>query len=411
MNNEINENANNKKCENENNTPFYKINIIKTTEKSKEKEFQTPRNEKQKNNRLLATKIKKRKKSDIDIKNILMSSFVSKRGEPSVLVEKEVKIPKILLKTKSLADIDPSLLGIKNMGNNTPVRKRSVKKRNDNNNENDSLNILKFTNNLYEKDEHLNKDLIVKKINMDNISKINNNEIIITGKIDKSLLNNKNKLIITFNLNEKVVNDNNLQLKNNSFRKNSLYQTEKSYNSKEISSNGLNKSKDKQIFSKFLNENKKYKSNKDVSTLEALKKIYNNNDYNVIINNQSNKSKSNSFCNSLKIIKSNKDGDITSKNSKFFMSKAKPYKINNNKDKNMVKDNKNYKEKVLNKKISLQINNNNINKMENINNNENQEYNNIKKEDQEVSKKVKVKNKKFSFLCCLNFKRDDSEEL
>ena len=184
MNNEINENANNKNGENENNTSFYKINIIKPTEKSKEKEFENQKNVKQKNNRLLASPTVKRKKPDIDIKNILMSSFVSKRGEPE-------KMPKKLVKTKSLADNDHLLLGIKNMGNNSSVLKSSVtkQKKNDNNNENHSLNFLKFANTLYENDEHLNKDLIVKNLNANKIAKINNNEIIIIGRIDKSLLN------------------------------------------------------------------------------------------------------------------------------------------------------------------------------------------------------------------------------
>ena len=411
MNNEISKNVNNKKGENENKASFYKINIIKTTENPKEKEFETPKNEKQKNNRLLASPFVRRKKSDIDIKNILMSSFVSKRGEPSILVEKEQKIPKNMLKTKSLADNDLSLR-IKDMGNNNPVRKRSAKKKNDNNNENDSLNLLKYTNNLFENDEHLNKDLIVKKININNnISKFNNNEIIVIGRNDKSFLNNKNKLIITLDLNEKVVSDNNLKLRNNSIKKKNLYKRQKSYNSKENNSNSLNKSKEKQNFSKFLNENKKNKSKKDINNSGALKKIYNNNDYKIIINNQNNNRKSNCSYNSLKIFKYNKDEDITSKNSKFFMSKAKPYQIKDNKDKNMVEDNKNYKEKVLNKKISLETNNNKINKIENINSNKNQEYNNIKKEDQGNSKKVKVNNKKCGFLCCLNFKRNDSEDL
>ena len=59
----------------------------------------------------------------------------------------------------------------------------------------------------------------------------------------------------------------------------------------------------------------------------------------------------------------------------------------------------------------MQINNNKINKSENINSNKSQDYNNIKNEDQEVSKKVKVINKKYCFLCFLNAKLDDSEDL
>ena len=270
-----------------------------------------------------------------------------------------------------------------------------------NNNENDSLNFLKFANTLYENDEHLNKDLIVKNINTNKIAKIINNEIIIIGRIDRSVLNNKKKLIITFDLNEKDVSDNNLKLKNNNIKKNNLYQRQKSYNSKEKSSNDFNKNKEKLISSKFLKVNQKYESNKVVTNLESLKKLYNNDDYNIIINDQSNNNKSNISYNSLKLFKFNKDGDITAKCSKFFMSKAKPYKIKNSKDKNMAENNKNYKEKVSNKKNSLQINNNKINKMENINSNKIQDYNNIKKEDQEASKKVKINNKKYCFFVAL----------
>ncbi len=103
MNNEKIENEINKNNENEEKEHFYKINILKPKDKPKKKEKKepTPINNNINNNRLfLSSPVKKRKKPDNNIKNILMSSFASKRGEPSINLEKKQNVNQNLLKTK-----------------------------------------------------------------------------------------------------------------------------------------------------------------------------------------------------------------------------------------------------------------------------------------------------------------------
>ncbi len=179
MNNEKIENEINKNNENEEKEHFYKINILKPKDKPKKKEKKepTPINNNINNNRLfLSSPVKKRKKPDNNIKNILMSSFASKRGEPSINLEKKQNVNQNLLKTKKKPDNDKSKHGIFEIGSKNPLRKRNItnKNNNDNNNDSDVLNLLKFANNLYENDEHLSKDIFFKKFDNNSINNISN---------------------------------------------------------------------------------------------------------------------------------------------------------------------------------------------------------------------------------------------
>ena len=377
MNNEINECNINKKSEeiikNETKSHFFKINIIKPIENEKISEIQTKKNNK---NKLLLSPIQnKRRKSknlDMEIKSILENSF---REKKSIIIEPEKKEEKIeekkdnihLIKTMKEEDT------IKSKSNKeeytsfeksiSPIKKNDINNNINNNNNNDFSNIIQFNNKLYENDRHLNKLLISKKIEINVKNNTPNNQFFINLGSDK------------FNNNVNIIKENN--------------GIDTSFKSKKINDNSpikrlsveYNKSKEKSIFSNYLNIKLKNSPKKERG--DESNKINNN-----IDNNYNNKN-----------YKTNKDGDITSKSNNNFMSKAKTLKsqILDLPDKKKIKKN-----------ISIKTSKSKTKKLDSLNSIKLHDDDILKKENTKNKNNSKNKNKIFCLFCCLNSAQNDS---
>ena len=390
MNNAIKD-SNNNRNETENKSNFYKINIIEPNEK--EKLSETPKNNK-KNNKLFLTPIQARRKSkyenDNEIKNFLLNSVCSKRG--SIIVPNTKDQPQInLLKTKAAKEkiiISPkykkSTFGCENY---SPKLKRSVNynininNNNVNNRQNSILNILKLTSNIYNNDEHLKKDVITKKIDINNIPNIKKSELFTSGNIDKLI--KKKKLIITFGLNEQ----NEINVNQNEFKSNKLNSFKR-----KISTGSKGKSSiDRNSFSNYIKINKRNKSPSKERHDESNK----NNDINLVTENSTKN-------------KPNKEGDVTSKNIIFNLGRAKTLKTKSNCDQKIIEEKRKFKSKIsvrtskskTSKKICLNSNKNQVNDT----------INNSKKESPKNELKTKKENKKICLFCCLSQKSNDSDE-
>ena len=443
MNNEIIENNNNLQDnnENQNNSNFYKINIIKTNEN--EVVPQTPVNNKQ-NRLLLSPTVKRRKSKNEDEINKMMldSSFREKKIPLSKSVKKEnppdsPKSPRSpnfiqnLKKTKTLKEKNKNSVRYNNKkdknkdkdkeilyqySNISPKRRISVNYNNNyffnNSNkktkkESSYLNILKYTKKLYENDEHLNKQMLTKKIDINDLSKIKKSDLFISNKMNNKHFQKK-KLIISFGLNE---NENPI-LFQESYNKNlKSFKRKISSATRGKPSNELSKNKEKSSFSNFLQF--KQKSQNRENEDETSKHFYGNNYYNFdnnLIEENSNKN-----------YKPNKDGDITSKSSKFYL-RAKTFKTKNLStgkilEEKTEKDDKNGKNK--NKlKINQKANKIKNQKKESIISNKNKinDFDILKKEspkniENKIENSTNKKKKKFWFFCCFGSKENESEEI
>ena len=195
MNNEINGDSINNKNEKsikESSPLIFKINILKPLEN--EIKDENPNDNNNKKNRLFLSPSPRRKsKNNNNLKLLLKNSFKSKNGKS----EKEYneKENSNLLKTKSIKESqnnDKSQIinseNISKINSNSPKSKhrQSLKTFNsiNNNNYNDSdiINLFHFANNLYQKDEHLSKNIISKKLDM-NDSKNKSNILLNVGRI------------------------------------------------------------------------------------------------------------------------------------------------------------------------------------------------------------------------------------
>ena len=403
----IQENNENKKCDS-----FYKINIIKPIET--ESLQKTPYNN---INKLFLTPTLKKRHTKSPMNNMKESILLSKKSKFYNFEPKEnLKVNLLKTKTfkekskekdkdkvkKKFKDKNISKLGqdLISFGNFSPKRKKSINYNLQINHNNpgkkDSLiNMLRYANTLYEDDDHLKKDLLTKKIDMNNFSNTKrNSELFMSGRINH--LFQKKKLIISFGLKEQ--NDNLNQNKENSNIM-PAFKRKISSISKGRSSNEV---KDKKTFSNYLQINQKFKTpnkekekDKDKEKRDQEKNhSHKNNDGNKINNNNSNR-----------IYKANKDGDITSKGSKFYLLREKTYKIKNNcvkileeTNNDLVKTNQKNKSK----------------KKENINNNKNptHDFDITKRESSQKEKdNINKKKKKICFLCCFNPKESDSDEI
>ena len=441
MNNEIKENNNNiqNNNENQNNNRFYKINIIKTS--SKQVIPQSPINTNKQNRLLLSSTTKRRKSKNEDELNkiVLDSSFREKKIPLSKSVKKDnlpdfPKSPRPpndvgnLQKTKTLKeknnnsdrnnnDINKDKEIVYQYSNISPKRRISVNcnynynyfnnSNKKNKNEDSYLNILKYTKKLYENDEHLKKNMLTKKIDINDFANIKKNDLL------SNRMNNKNfkkkKLIISFGLNENDY-ENQILLQGNYNKNIKSFKRKISSATKGRPSNDLSKSKEKSSFSNFLKF--KHKSSRDKGD-ESSKNFYKNNFDNNLMED-----------NSIKNYKPNKDGELISKSSKFYL-RAKTFKTKNlntgkileEKTEKSEKNDKNDKNK--NKlRNSQKVNKNKSQKKESINSNKNQtdDFDIIKKEspknkENKIENNTNKKKKKFWFFCCLNPKENDSDEM
>ena len=402
----IQENNENKKCDN-----FYKINIIKPIET--ESLQKTPYNN---INKLFLTPTQKKRHTKSPMNNMKENILLSKKSKFYNFEPKE-NLKVNLLKTKTFKekskekdkDKDKQKFKDKNIsklgkdlisfGNFSPKRKKSTNYNlqiNLNPGKNDSIiNMLKYANTLYEDDDHLKKDLLTKKIDMNNFSNTKrNNELFMSGR--KNPLFQKKKLIISFGLKEQ--NDNLNQNKENA----NIMSTFKRKISSISKGRSSNEVKDKNCFSNYLQINQKFKTpnkekekDKDKEKRDQEKKhSHKNNDGNKINNNNSNR-----------IYKANKDGDITSKSSKFYLLREKTYKIKNN----CVK----ISEETNNDLVKINQKNKSK-KKESINSNKNptNDFDITKRESSKKEKdNINKKKKKICFLCCFNPKESDSDEI
>ena len=261
-----------------------------------------------------------------------------------------------------------------------------------NSNPNDILNILKLTNNLYTDESHLQKEIPTKKLNINNLTKFDNN-------FNSNNLT-KNKLFIQFGLKNK-------DRKSYKSTKNIEYNIHKTSFSNFLRLKGNND--DKMIY-----ESKIESSESD----EGVKINNPNNTHNFNIGNNSSKSAKNS----LLIFGKSKRKKSRSKfpHDKSKKSKEKIKKDSSKKTIKSYKSNKSSKEfKRTNNNSSKKMNKINEEKEENKNeekkkgNNEekNEDKNEEKKEEtkSDNSDKNKEKEKKFKFrfcslFCCLNSK-------
>ena len=433
MNNEIKENNNNNlqvNNENQNNIPFYKINIIKSCEKVVVP--QTPVNNTKKN-LLLSPKRRKSRNEDELNKILLDCSFRSKKipilnptkkdnppdspnlqnlaQKSKILNEKDKNSPNrnnYSNKNKEILNQDVSISSRSRISINFNNNINNSNSKN-NNNESSYLNILKYTKKIYENDEHLNKQMLTKKIDINDLSKLKKNDLFTSGKMGNKNFQKK-KLIISFGLNENE-NENPHILQGNYNKNIKSFKRKISSGTKGRPSNELSKSKEKSSFSNFIKLKEKIVNR--VKGNESSKNFYinNNNDNNLMEDN-----------NSIKLYKLNKDVDLTSKSSKFYLStkniKAKNMNTGkileeksekNDKNKNKVRNNPKINKTKNQKKESISSNKNQTNdfdiiKKETTKNKENKIENNLENN-------TNKKKKKICFFCCLNSKENDSDEI
>lgn len=376
MNNDINE-SNIKmtidKNENECKTPICRINIIKHDEKENDHENKNINNNNNINNKnkLFYSPALFRKKSGYitGIKNILEQSYKTKRTNN--FEEDNSNLQKIkTFKEKSNNNMHREKEIYMKEASLESHKKNSNKHYNANNNfENGVKNLLQFASNLYENDEHLNKGIITKKIDMNNFPNSKKNSLVISG----GSIFQKKKLIISFGLNDQSKDISLLNNKNCSFKR----------KVSNISNRKLSNEQSKNSFSNFL------KIKKIKSTTKERKEISNNNNH-------------------YKMIKysniPNNDGDFTSKSCKYDYLRARTFKPKRIIAEKIFEEIEPVKYKKKNSKIH-----NSKSKIIDTNKNETNDLIDSKKES--PKNKNKTKNKKFNFLCCFKCKFNDDSDV
>jgi hypothetical protein len=351
----------------------YKINIIKPLEEDA-KSANARDNITLNHNLLVSPSVQKRnsfqgnidssliEKNNNEEKNIVVTNFSPNNNKKKIIASKSINIAKLL-------DISKNKLG--SLGNKKRINNNIINVKNSS--QKDVMNLLKFTNNIYQKDEHLNKGMLTKKLNINEISNLDN-----TYFSPSSNQNFKKKLIIQFNSGDKIRKPSNEE------------SLKRLVNKMSKSSKMLRRSNDEKInFSNFLilkqNNQKENMSDSSSKNIEDI--IFN----------------SNFRFNS---------GDCTTKTPKNFHFKFNQYKFfKKNKSK---KKTKKKEKKGKQKKSSKSIKNNNTinNQILEIKN----EIINIKQKDvisKDDENKIKKEQKKpfFKFcnlLCCWNSKLNDS---
>ena len=278
----------------------------------------------------------------------------------------------------------------KKSNRNSDVNARLYKNNHQNSNknknlENDLSNLLKFTNNLYNNDEHLNKGIITKKIDMNNFPNTRKNSMILSSGGFNNIFQKK-KLIISFGLNEQNKD------KNNAYEKLFLRKVSNSSNKK----NNCHKNS----FSNYLIINKKKSPSKE-RKMESNQNIHKINIYSNLVNATSNK---NNNKRKIKLFNSiiNNDGDQTSKSSKYNFSRAKTFK-----PKKIIH------EKILEESIPItktktkNYSKLNFHKSKIIESNKNDM---LETKNTSPNNKI-IKTKKINLFCCFNCKTNDDSDI
>ena len=374
MNNDINE-RNIKmtidKDENKCKTPIHKINIITHDIKENGHENKNINNNNNINNKnkLFYSPIFRRKSGYLTgIKNILEQSYKRKRSNN--FEEDNSKLQKIkTLKEKSNNNINREKEIYMKEPNLELHKKNSNRYDNSNNNfKNGVKNLLQFTSNLYENDEHLNKGIITKKIDMNNFPNSKKNNLVISG----GSIFQKKKLIISFGLNDQSKDISLLNNKNCSFKR-----KVSNISNRKIT----NEQRKKNSFSNFL------KLKKIKSPTKEMKEISNNNNNNKMVK----------YSNI-----PNNDGDFTYKKSKYDYLRAKTIKSKRIIGEKILEEIESVKYKKKNSKAY-----NSKSKIIDTNKNETNDLIDSKKE----SPQNKPKNKKCYSLCFYNCKFNDDSEV
>ena len=365
MNNEKNENNNKAsidKKENENKNILNKTNTIQPNENENIKDQKT---ENFASNKILSP-IPLRRKSKIN--NINIENIVNNRRK-SINFGVKFKKGSIVnwTKTKDIKDkMKDKKLFLSGSINPMSVQNKkgiNININYDSNKDRDILNLFKLTNGLYGKDIHFQKEIISKKIDM--------NEFF-TRKTNSNILNNKQqkkKIIISFGENDEKNSAKDSKGKTK-VHKRVIGITPKSKDSKENV-----RIKDKNSFSDFCKIKQKKESKKENDTSK--------------ISNMDN---------------SVKDEDINSKPTRAKTIKAKSgnLEIKNKMKKENASKELNAKSKTVYTIATNKNPNNDIKKTANDSNN--------KKESptHKVKSKYKLK-KKFCFFCCLNPYQNESD--
>ena len=380
MDNEINENNNKSNQDTFENPPkisFYKINILASVENANinenENENKENINKKKKTNNnkknLLLLDPFSNKKTKKNLKNILESSFRSKRN--SRREEDENK--------DNLKDNKLNIVVVNNNENENQIKLNefnspnliSPRKKNKEKNNDRELNLSKLAEKLYENEEHFQKNIIPKKGSLiDSLNTIKKNDSFISEEIIKK------KLKSNFNIN---IDSNNKDHSN---------------------ANLLKEFSDKHL------DNIKRKSNASSSS-KGKSSIYNIKK-GIKTNNYSNFKKS-KYKNEVEVEKKeDKEEDKISirKRPKFsnnnIISNSKTLKLNiSSKPLKLYNNKKSPKEETETK-----IDNTKKKSSNKIKNNKSQINDNTKNE----KIKSKKKDKKFCYFCCLNNKDNDSDE-
>jgi hypothetical protein len=385
MDNEINENNNKSNQDTFENPPkisFYKINILAAVENANinenknEKENKENINKKKKANNskknlLLLEPFSNKLKLKKSLKNILESSFRSKRSsmqdqDKNKDNPKDDKLNIIVVNNNE----NENLIKVNELISPNLISPRKSYNLNEKNNDSE-FNLCKLAEQLYENEEHFQKNIIPKKGGLnDSLNTMKKNDSYISEEIIKKKVKNNYNLIIdstdkdqsNANLLKEIIDKNKDDIKRKSNVSNSSKGKSSNYNIKK-STKKNNFSNFKKIKFKDEVENKEYKEEDKISIKKRPKF-------------------SNNMLNNSRTLKQN------------FSSK--PLRLYDNKK--PAKEDTEIKIKNSKKKSS----NKNKNNQSQINDNTKNEKTKNNKRDN--------KDKSFCYFCCLNNKDNDSDE-
>lgn len=395
MNNVINENnllMTQEKSDKGSKSPFKRINTAKQDNKEVDNENKNINNNyiKDKNKLALSPTLCRKKSGYInDIRNILEHSYKIKYSNQ--IEDDHIK----LNVAKTIKNNNPKREKDIYFGDASPIclpKRKSLICRMNNNRiqkaNSSIINLVKFTNNLYKNDGHLNKGIVTKKIDMNNFPNNRKNSLLISSGCNNNIFQKK-KLIISFGLNEQNKDKSNAHERYSFKRKIS-----KSSNKK--NSDGLFKSS----FSNYI-KIKKNKSPSKERKMESNQNIHKINIYSNLVNATSNK---NNNKRKIKLFNSiiNNDGDQTSKSSKYNFSRAKTFK-----PKKIIH------EKILEESIPItktktkNYSKLNFHKSKIIESNKNDM---LETKNTSPNNKI-IKTKKINLFCCFNCKTNDDSDI
>jgi hypothetical protein len=383
MNNDINEISNNNVVnEHKKKVPksyLFKINFSQNIGNKKNQE--NPKSNSKNNMICLSPNIHRRKSTNINnVKIYLKNSLKTKNN----LKNQKIKdMESINVKSNKENESNKGLMSPKPRKSINYSKYNLIKIKNNNSPGNEIVKLFHFANNLYQKDEHFNKNIISKNIDINNIPSNKSNHLFGITRVNSQ---RKKKLVIRFGLNEDNSNNN------------KIFKRKISNATKGKESSDFNQSK-KNSFSNYL-EN--YSRNK--TPINRINSEVHQND-NFTKNKFLDNKKSNIF---------EMSGNLSSKNKKVNLLFAKTFKKENIYLEKISEENLLNK---LNKKTTIKSNKNNnknLDTLTSINNKMNCLDNEIKKENSKNEQNnnnivIKKKKKKFFLFCCL-FSNDDNSD-